>query len=137
MIFSQAALEHVDNLTQTYQSLHRWLKADGFMSHQIDFGCHSLAKKWNGHWAYSDLTWRMIRGKRSYLLNRCPYSVHRQQLAQCGFNIVAEVKTFDDSGIARAHLNSGFQAISDEDFRTRTVHILATKAAFSRLSAEP
>jgi len=137
MIFSQAVLEHVDNLTQTYQSLHRWLKADGFMSHQIDFGCHGLAKKWNGHWAYSDLAWKMIRGKRSYLLNRCPYSVHKRQLAQCGFDIVAEVKTFDDSGLARAHLNSRFQAMSDDDLRTRTVHILATKAGFSRLSADP
>jgi len=125
MIFSQAVLEHVDNLAQTYEALHRWLKADGFMSHQIDFGCHGLAKKWNGHWAYSDLAWRMIRGKRAYLLNRYPYSVHKWQLAQCGFNIVAEVKTFDDSGLTRTHLNSRFQALSDEDLRTRTVHILA------------
>jgi len=127
MIFSQAVLEHVDDLAQTYQALHRWLKADGFMSHQIDFGCHGLAKKWNGHWAYSDLTWKMIRGKRSYLLNRYPYSVHKRLLAQCGFNIIAEVKTFDNSGIARADLSSGFRAISDEDLRTRTVHILACK----------
>jgi hypothetical protein len=137
MIFSQAVLEHVDNLTQTYQSLYRWLKVDGFMSHQIDFGCHGLAKKWNGHWAYSDLAWKIVRGKRSYLLNRYPYSVHKRLLEQCGFNIVAEVKTFDDSGLARTHLSSSFQAISDEDLMTRTVHILATKAGFSRLSADP
>lgn len=126
MIFSQAVLEHVDNLTQTYKALHRWLKADGFMSHQIDFGCHGLAKKWNGHWAYSDLAWKMIRGRRSYLLNRYPYSVHKRLLEQCGFNIVAEVKTFDDSGLARGRLSSRFRAISDEDLTTRTVHILAT-----------
>lgn len=132
MIFSQAVLEHVDNLTQTYQSLHRWLKADGFMSHQIDFGCHGLAKKWNGHWAYSDLAWKIVRGKRSYLLNRYPYSVHKRLLEQCGFNIVAEVKTFDDSGLARAHLSSSFQAISDEDLTTRTVHILAWRTRDER-----
>jgi hypothetical protein len=131
MIISQAVLEHVDNLTQTYEALHRWLKADGFMSHQIDFGCHGLAKKWNGHWAYSDLAWKIVRGKRSYLLNRCPYSVHKRLLEQCGFNIVAEVKTFDDSGIARAHLSSRFQRVSDEDLTTRTVHILATKTGLS------
>lgn len=127
MIFSQAVLEHVDDLAQTYQALHHWLKADGFMSHQIDFGCHGLAKKWNGHWAYSDLAWRMVRGKRSYLLNRQPYSAHRHLLEQCGFNIIAEVKTFDDSGIAREHLSTRFCAISDEDLTTRTVHILARK----------
>ena len=132
MIFSQAVLEHVDDLAQTYQALHRWLKADGFMSHQIDFGCHGLAKKWNGHWGYCDLAWRMVRGKRSYLLNRQPYSAHKHLLERCGFNIVAEVKTFDDSGLARAQLNSSFRAISDEDLTTRTVHILVKKMQNSK-----
>jgi len=76
MIYSQAVLEHVDNLDSVYQALFHWLKPNGFMSHQIDFKCHGKAEKWNGHWAYSDFVWKVIRGRRSYLLNREPHSVH-------------------------------------------------------------
>lgn len=32
MIVSQAVLEHVDDLSRTYQVLHRWLKPGGFLS---------------------------------------------------------------------------------------------------------
>lgn len=127
MIFSQAVLEHVDNLAQTYATFYRWLKSDGFMSHQIDFGCHGLAKKWNGHWAYSDFTWKLIKGKRFYLLNREPYSTHKRLLQQAGFTIVCEVKTSDPSGLAREQLSGRFRQMSEEDLTTRTVHILARK----------
>ena len=127
MIFSQAVLEHVDNLAQTYVTLYRWLKRDGFMSHQIDFGCHGLAKKWNGHWAYSNFTWKLIKGKRFYLLNREPYSTHRRLLEQAGFTIVCEVKTSDHSGLPKEQLSSRFRQMSEEDLTTRTVHILARK----------
>ena len=44
MIFSQAVLEHVEKLESTYKVLHQWLKPNGFMSHQIDFKSHSIAK---------------------------------------------------------------------------------------------
>jgi len=127
MIFSQAVLEHVDDLTHTYETFYHWLKKDGFMSHQIDFGCHHLAEQWNGHWAYSDLSWKLIKGKRPYLLNREPYSTHKDLLGQSGFEIVREVKTADRSGLAREHLNSRFRRLSEEDLTTRTVHILARK----------
>jgi len=127
MIFSQAALEHVDNLAQAYVTFYRWLKTDGFMSHQIDFGCHGLAKKWNGHWAYSDLVWKLVKGKRAYLLNREPYSTHKRLLESSGFEIVCEVKTLDHSGLAKEQLSSRFRRMSQEDMTTRTVHILVRK----------
>ncbi|RJP62040.1 MAG: hypothetical protein C4541_00460 [Candidatus Auribacter fodinae] len=57
MIFSQAVLEHIDNLPEAYESMRLWLKPDGFMSHQIDFKCHGTAEEWNRHWAYSQSEW--------------------------------------------------------------------------------
>jgi len=98
------------------------------MSHQIDFGCHGLAKKWNGHWAYSDLVWKLIKARRLYLLNREPYSTHKRLLEQTGFKIVYEIKTLDNSGLARGQLSSRFRQMSEEDLTTRTVHILAQKS---------
>ncbi len=127
MIFSQAVLEHVDDLVHTYQTFYGWLKSDGFMSHQIDFGCHHLAKQWNGHRAYSDLTWKLIKGKRAYLLNREPYSTHKHLLDSAGFEIVREIKSSDSSGLPREQLSARFRQLSEEDLTTRTVHILARK----------
>ena len=81
MILSQAVLEHVDQLASTYRSMHRMLKPDGFLSHQIDYRAHGTASKWNGHWAYADLTWKVIRGGQTYVINRQPHSAHISQLA--------------------------------------------------------
>jgi SAM-dependent methyltransferase len=127
MIFSQAVLEHVDDLAHTYEAFYRWLKPDGFMSHQIDFGSHHLAERWNGHWAYSDVTWKLIKGKRPYLLNREPYSTHKRLLESTGFEIVDELRTIDRSGLVREQLNLHFRQLFEEDLVTRTVHILARK----------
>lgn len=57
LIYSQAVLEHVEYLKDTYEAMHKWLKPNGFMSHQIDFKCHNTAHNWNGHWAYNDFVW--------------------------------------------------------------------------------
>ena len=129
MIFSQAVLEHVEDLAGTYEALYHWLRPGGFMSHQIDFGSHGLAKHWNGHWAYSDPTWKLIRGKRTWLINREPYSTHRDLIEKNGFEIVHEVKSAEASKIAKGRLACRFRNISDDDFKTRTVYVLARKNA--------
>jgi hypothetical protein len=127
MIFSQAVLEHVQALAATYETFYTWLKPDGFMSHQIDFGCHHLAQQWNGHWAYSDMTWKLIKGKRPYLLNREPYSTHKHLLEDTGFEIISETKITDRTGLAGEQLSTRFRQLSEEDLTTRTVHILVKK----------
>jgi hypothetical protein len=60
MVFSQAVFEHVVDLRGTYEALRRWLKPGGVMSHQIDFKAHGTAKRWDGHWAYSDFIWKLL-----------------------------------------------------------------------------
>ena len=88
LLFSQAVLEHVDELPGSYRAMRLWIKPDGMISHQIDFRCHNTARVWNGHWRYSDAVWTMIRGRRSYLLNREPYSTHLRLLEENGFTFV-------------------------------------------------
>lgn len=128
MIFSQAVLEHVDDLDFTYEALYRWLKPGGFMSHQIDFKCHGTAKEWNGHWAYSDFVWRLVGKRPPYLLiNRQPHSTHINLVQRCGFEVVCDIKIKDNSGIQREKLSPRFSTISDDDLTISGALIQAVK----------
>ncbi len=127
MIFSQAAMEHVDALEDAYAACWRWLRPGGFMSHQIDFRCHDTAQEWNGHWAYNDLVWWAIRGARPWLLNRVPYSGHIRLMAQQGFRIVAARPAKGEGGIARARLARRFRGLSAEDFATAGAFVQGLK----------
>ncbi|WHZ15121.1 MAG: hypothetical protein OJF52_001962 [Nitrospira sp.] len=127
MIYSQAVLEHVDDLERTYRMLSRWLKSDGFMSHQVDFKSHGSAVEWNGHWTYSDFAWTVIRGKRPYLLNRQPHSVHLNLLTKNGLQIVCDQRHTTTSGVTRQQLARRFQHLSDEDLKTSSAFVQAVK----------
>lgn len=125
MIFSQAVMEHVDDLDGTYAAMQHWLDPTGFVSHQIDFRCHGTANEWNGHWEYSDLYWSLVRGGRPYLINRQPYSVHLEMLRQAGFELIHAQEVIQESNLRRDNLAKRFRSLSDNDLMTSGVHILA------------
>ncbi len=127
MIYSQAVLEHVDQLDHTYQQLYRWLRPGGFMSHQIDFRCHGTAVKWNGHWAYSERVWNFVSGVWPYLLNREPCFRHIELLQRTGMQVVCQVRVTRPSGIRREQLAPRFKDISDDDLTTSGAFIQALK----------
>jgi hypothetical protein len=127
MIYSQAVLEHVDDLRLTYRSMYSWLKSTGYISHQIDFKCHGTADEWNGHWVYSDSMWRLIRGKRPYLLNREPHSTHIATLTEEGFRVVCDIRTESESRLTKNELAPKFKSISDDDLVTSGVFIQGVK----------
>ena len=125
-ICSQAALEHVDDLDGAYSAMRRWIAPTGLMSHQIDYKCHRKADTWNGHWTYSDFAWKVVVGRRSYLLNRAPHSRHLEMLARHGFEVLDERPTKAESRLARAALAPRFRGLSDDDLTTSGAYILAT-----------
>lgn len=127
MIISHAVLEHVDDIELTLEEVCRWLKPGGFVSFYINLSSHSMSVKWNGHWACSDFVWKLVRGKRPYLLNRQPCSRYIDVLQKLGFEIVCDVKYKDNSGVGRLHLAPKFENISDEDLATRGTFIQAIK----------
>jgi len=127
MIFSQAVLEHIDDLEDCYQKMYEWLKPSGFISHTIDFKSHGLAKDWNGHWCYSDILWKLIRGKRPYLLNREPLSTHIKLLHKVGFKIKTVLKIKKQSKLTIKDFSKRFQYLSEDDFTTSSVFIQAIK----------
>ena len=127
-IFSQAVKEHVDDLAGTYAACRDWLAPGGVMSHQIDLKSHGTANAWNGHWAYSDALWRMIRGRRLYLINRQPASAHRAALGAAGFAIVAEQPVPRQDGISREKLARRFRTLSDDDLATSGLFLAARRS---------
>jgi len=127
MIYSQAVLEHVDDLRNTYKSMRLWLKPTGYISNQIDFKCHGTADEWNGHWLYSDFIWKLLRGKRPYLLNREPHSTHVAILKEEGFRVVCDKKIKSKSSYTIDDLAPGFKSISEDDLTTSGAFIQAVK----------
>ncbi len=127
MIFSQAVLEHIDNLETTYDTLYTWLKPGGIMSHQIDFRSHGTAWKWNGHWAYSDFVWKLIVGRQPYLINRMSRSVHLKLIKKALFKINYEKEVENNTGVPRLNVQRKFRSLPEKDFKCQGTYILASK----------
>lgn len=126
MAFSQAVLEHVDDVPGTYAALRRWLRPGGFMSHTIDFRSHQTTRDWYGHWTLGDWGWQLIRGNLVYLLNRWPHSGHVSAMEKTGFRVAAAAKC-NASPAPRDALSSRFKWLTDEDLSTSSVFIQAVK----------
>jgi SAM-dependent methyltransferase len=127
MIFSQAVMEHVDALRGSYEMMHQWLKPGGIISHEIDFKCHRTARHWNGHWAYPDAIWKIIRGRRPYFLNRQPCGHHLDLIRQTGFEIAHVERQVRQQSIHRTDLAVGLRNMPDEDLMTSSAYIIALK----------
>jgi hypothetical protein len=123
-LYSQAVLEHVDDLAGVYPAMRRWLRPGGAMSHQIDFQSHGKADTWNGHWTYGDLTWKLVAGRRAYLLNRVPRSEHIRLLEESGFTLVQEIATRSPSALRRGALARRFRTLSEDDLTTSGTFVL-------------
>ena len=126
-VFSQAVLEHVDDVPGTHRSVQAWLKPGGFASHSIDFRCHGLDERWNAHWTYSPRLWTLIQGRRPWRLNRQPLSVHLQALEEAGFELLCEQRRTAPSEIRRDQLAEMFRGLPDEILETDSATVLARK----------
>lgn len=124
---SHSVLEHVVDLAGTYRALYRWLKPGGWMSHQIDLRSHGLTKRWNGFRACPEPLWQMALGRRSYMLNRHPASVHLRFIEDAGFEIVAHLKAYRHDGITRAELAPRWADISEDDLNCSGLYVVARK----------
>jgi hypothetical protein len=127
MVLSQAVMEHVEDLDDAYRSTFQWLAPGGIASHIIDFRCHGSATQWNGHWGYSRLVWKLIKGRKPFMINRAPLSRHLKLMRQAGFCIIGAGPTSNAAGIGRAELASDFLDLTDEDLTTCGAHVIARK----------
>jgi len=129
LIISQAVLEHVDMLQQTYDAMYRWLAPGGVMSHQIDFKCHETANEWNGHLAYSDFVWGLMRGKLPYFINRRSPSEHLDAASHAGFKSLELKRVIREDGLDRSRLAVGFRNLSELDVKSSGAFLQAIRPA--------
>lgn len=117
-IFSQATLEHVEDLKNTYAAMNLWLNKNGCISHQIDFKSHGISFEWNGHWTFDDFTWKLMKGKRLYFINRLTCSDHIKIIEDNNFLIKYKKVVKIESEVERKNLSKRFKSISNSDLNT-------------------
>lgn len=129
-IFSQAALESVEEIEKAYRAMQKWLKPGGIMSHTIDFRSHGLTRNWNGHWVFNDFEWKLVKGNRKFLINRQPFSSHISLHSKNGFIVLYKETVRTENLIDRKALAGRFNKLSDEDLTTSGCYIISKKPGF-------
>ena len=129
LLMSSAVLEHVDNVDDAYGAIRDWLKPSGWSVHQIDFRSHSLFRGWDGHWACPDWLWRLMRGRRAYLLNREPFSTHLRAIGDAGLILLRATRSEREP--ERKKLAHRFAHLDEQDRRTSTAIVQLQKPGCS------
>ncbi|MCD4747640.1 MAG: methyltransferase domain-containing protein [Bacteroidales bacterium] len=127
LVFSRAVMEHIADYPETYRKLKTCLKPRGFMLHDIEYHNHGIGTHWNSHWCYSNLLWELIKGKRSFIINRSTHSMHLDILKNLGFQLLSDQRKINKSSINRNCLAKRFKSILDIDMNSYGGWILAIK----------
>ena len=134
LVLSQVALQEMDDgdgddsLGAAFRASAAWLRPGGIASHQIDFRTPG-GPRWNEHWTYPELAWRIARGRRQRFENRAPLSRYLELCRAHGFRVVHVLPTTDRAGsVARSELAPRWRALNDEDLTTTGAYILAVKS---------
>ena len=72
-VVSQACLEHVADLESLFSFLRDITTLDAIHSHSIDLSSHGITDSVDSHIRIHPFLWRIIRGRRSYFINRLSY----------------------------------------------------------------
>jgi SAM-dependent methyltransferase len=128
LIFSQAVMEHIDDINNAYTKMFKFLKPNSLMTHEIDFKAHETHNQWNGHLGYTDKIWKVILNGRLYSINRKLLSEHLNNLKYIGFNILDVVKEIRSDGIQRDKVADKFKNIPAEDFETAAAFVVCRKS---------
>ncbi len=127
LIFSQAVMEHIDDIDGAYAAMNDWLSPHGYISHQIDFRSHDLLPRWDGVRALRSWQWRLLRGKRPYLINRVSCQGHLDALIRNGFHVVDLIRFERDPEVTRNQLAPEFRDLDERERRTAGAYIIASK----------
>lgn len=132
-LFSHSVMEHIDDVAAVYAGATAWLKPGGLMSHEIDYSSHRLTQHWNGHWTIDATLWRLIRGARPYLLNRCSHQDQLRAMREHGLELIRDVLTQRSDGLTADRFNGAYASMSEADARTHVGFVLCRNASSANL----
>ncbi|MCK5027384.1 MAG: methyltransferase domain-containing protein [Candidatus Pacebacteria bacterium] len=118
LMVSNATMEHVDDVEGAYKNMSKYIKKGGLFLHAIDYKSHDTAGLWNGHWTYSEVIWRIIRGRSVYLINRIPHSFHIKIAKKYGFNILLNQRYYKENFLSLDDLVEPYRTMDPEDIQT-------------------
>ena len=127
LIYSQAVMEHVEDIESAYCAMYKWLKPGGILSHQIDFKTHEMTKEWNGHWFISENLWKLLLHGRKYSINRLPVSAHINAIQKAGFTIKNILPVHMENKFGSENVKVKRYTFHGEDYKTSSVLIQALK----------
>ena len=131
LVITQAVLQEIPHgarrspLRETIMAIARWLRPGGIGTHQVDMGLYGL-EPWNAHWTWSDVTWTLVRGRRSNFVNREPLSTYLHLMRECGLSVVA-VDALEETGVPEERLAPRFKVLDETDRRTRSALVILRK----------
>jgi hypothetical protein len=126
-IYSQAVLEYVDDLKSTYKAMRDLLKPAGIMSHTIDFNSYVSKKIWNEYWTYGDYAWKIIKGAKSFTVNRQPFSCHLELHSKYKFKILQKVTWTMNNYLSKKEVARRFKNLTNEELTTSGLYVLSQK----------
>jgi hypothetical protein len=127
LVYSQAVMEHVEDIEHAYAQMGAWLKPGGIISHQIDFKAHEMTKEWNGHWFIPERLWEFLLRGRKYSMNRLPMSAHVNAMKNAGFEIRAILPVQRVNVFGRKPVKVSRWEFNEEDMITSGALIQAVK----------
>lgn len=127
LVYSQAVLEHVEDLGATHIALARLVEPGGLAVHVIDFRCHGMTPGWDGHLQYSAPLWALVKGRRPYLLNRASPCEQLEFMQQAGFRTLTVNRVIQEPTLGLSDLAPEFRGWSEEDRCTATMTVVARR----------
>jgi hypothetical protein len=124
LIYSHTVLQHVTDVPAAFACCVAWLRAGGWMSHQMASTSHGITREWNGHWQYPDWLWKIITGARPYFINRHPASAQVRMLEHAGFEVCLQLRNYRADGLHPRELRA---ALTEDDAHCCGLFVQARK----------
>lgn len=119
LVFSRAALEHVNDLPATFRDMYAALKPGGIAIHLVDLKSHGLHRKSPLDFlCWHTWLWSLMYSEKG-VPNRLRVNAYRDAVAQSGLEILTLKPTLlaspDDVCAVRPELATPFKDLSEED----------------------
>jgi len=126
-VFSQAVLEHVEDIGAVHSTMARVLRLGGWASHTIDFKAHGCSVYYNGHYRYSEAMWRFMVGRRVLLSNRKPPSAHIAAVEAQKMKVIGNYMRRGEDPLPKSKFHQDFRQMTDDDAYASSAFLLAGK----------